>query len=302
MHSARSRVALPAALAVLSASVALPAGPAQARSERGVSAAVSIMPQAWLVRELGGDRVRVITLVGSGESPHSYQPTDRQVSEVMRADLYFRVGIPLEEDTWFRAIRQADRVRIVDMREGIRLRDMHAHCAHDHPHHHEHAAAKDPHIWLDPELLAMQAETVATALIQVDPDHAEAYRSNLSKLRFRLDELDKSIAAALEPHRGKSFFVFHPAWGYFCDRYGLRQIAVEIDGKEPTDSELTELQRQATKQGARIIFVQPQITGRAAKAVADSIGGRVEVADPLAPDVPENLEKMARAIAASYRN
>lgn len=300
MYPARSQASRIAAGVVPAILLAVATCPAHA-NEAQITVAVSIVPQAWLVRQIGGDHVRVITLVGPGESPHSYQPTDRQVSEVMRCKLFFRVGIPLENETWFRAIRQADRVRLVDFRDGITLRDMDVPDLHEGVHDHDHASGKDPHIWLAPKLLAQEARTVAQALEEVDPARAGDYKANLAALLGKLDTLDKLIRKILAPYKGNAFFVFHPAWGYFCDEYGLRQIPVEIDGKEPTDSELTELQRLARKEGAKIVFVQPQITGRAAKAIADSIGGRVEAADPLAADVAANLEKMARAIADSYK-
>jgi len=265
-----------------------------------VTVAVSVLPQAWLVNEIGGDHVRVITLVGAGESPHSYQPSDRQVSEVMRADIFFQIGIPLETGRWFQAIASSKRVKIVDQRKGIELREMNAHSHHDHDAGHGDASGKDPHIWLDPKLLKRQARTVADALTEVDPNRAELYASRLQAVLEKLDKLDETIRAILAPHRGRAMFVFHPAWGYFCDAYDLRQVAVEIEGKEPTDYELTELHRLARRDGIRVVFVQPQITGRAARAIADTIGGRVEIADPLAGDVAENLMRLARAVAASY--
>jgi zinc transport system substrate-binding protein len=101
--------------------------------------------------------------------------------------------------------------------------------------------------------------------------------------------------------RGKTFFVFHPAWGYFADEYGLKQVAIEQEGKEPSDEEATALQRSARQQGVKVVFVQPQIASRGAEAVARAIGARVEVLDPLAPDVLDNLVRAARAIAASYK-
>jgi len=267
---------------------------------RTVTVAVSILPQTWLVGEIGGEHVRTITLVGPGESPHSYQPSDRQVSEVMRADIFFQIGIPLESGRWFQAIVGSNRVAIVDLRQGLELREMNAHSHHDHGQDDADPFGKDPHVWLNPKLLKRQARTVAKALADADPARAVTYETRLDAVLEKLDKLDETIRTLLEPHRGKAVFVFHPAWGYFCDEYGLRQIAVEIEGKEPTDHELTELHRLARKEQARVVFVQPQITGRAAKAIADTIGGRVEIADPLAEDVGENLLRLARAVAASY--
>ncbi len=294
------KIAAGAGLIGLAGVVAPMVRSADGASPRASVVAVSILPQAWLVGEIGGEHVRTITLVGPGESPHSYQPSDRQVSEVMRADIFFQIGIPLESGRWFQAIAASNRVAIVDLRQGIELREMNAHSHHEHEHHDHDPSGKDPHIWLNPKLLKRQARTVANALAEIDSARAKTYEARLHAVLEKLDKLDGAIRTLLQPHRGKAFFVFHPAWGYFCDEYGLRQIAVEIEGKAPTDHELTELHRLARKEQARVVFVQPQITGRAAKAIADTIGGRVEVADPLAEDVAENLLRLARYIAASY--
>jgi len=272
---------------------------------------VSVGPQAWLVEQIGGEAVEVVTLAGPGDSPVTYQPTDAQVSRIMTAAVYFRVGVPFENGSWFEALDHSNKLSIVDTRQGLPLRDMAAHAhpgeadaaGHDHAHAHgaDSAAGKDPHVWLSPKRLKMQARTVADELSRIDPDNKGAYQKNLAALETRCDRTDAALRAALEPYRGRAFFVFHPAWGYFADDYGLRQMAVEIEGKEPSDQQLTDLQRQARASGARVIFVQPQIPGQAAHAIAETIGGRVERLDPLARDVLANLEKAADALAQSFR-
>jgi len=305
--------------AILAATLAaLPLGCGQSRdrtdSTDKLRVAVSITPQAWLVERLGGDHVEVQILVQPGQSPATYQPSDAQISRVMGGDLYIRIGVPFERGGWFRAIREAESLRLVDQRRGIELHEMAAHRHDHHPadhkaeddapdsqdHDHDHdAAGKDPHIWLNPRLLKTQARTVAEALIQTDPAHESTYRSNLAELQSELDELHQSIRDRLEPYEGRTVLVFHPAWGYFLHEYGLRQAAIEIDGKTPSDRELTELQNIARKKGVRTIFVQPQVTGRTAEAVAEAIDGNVEQLDPLAPDVPTNLRHTAERIEAA---
>ena len=116
----------------------------------------------------------------------------------------------------------------------------------------------------------------------------------------RLESLHTSIEGKLKAHRGHSFFVLHPAWGYFAEAYGLTQVAIEIEGKDPTDRELTELQEAAKRAGAKVIFVQSQRRGKSAAAVADAIGARVAMLDPLAGDVEENLRRIASALADSF--
>jgi len=164
----------------------------------------------------------------------------------------------------------------------------------------EATEGKDPHLWLSPRLLKIQAQTVADTLGQLDPAHKADYQRNLAALDGQLDQLDAQIRKMLAPARGKAFFVYHPAWGYFAQEYGLRQIALEQEGKEPSDQELTRLQQLARKEGIKVIFVQPQIASQSAQAAATAIHGRVEQIDPLAENIPANLLHAAQAIAQSY--
>ena len=279
--------------------------PARAAERERLTVVVSIVPQAWLVRQIAGD-VEVVTLVGPGESPHTFQPSDAQVSRLLRADLFFCIGVSFERGPWFDAVAAPGQLAIVDMRRAIKLRRMPGHAHGDEgagpddvatgQHHFE----PDPHIWLSPRLLKTQARTVADALIEVDPSNKTRYEAGLEEVQRRLDEVSRTIRDKLARHSGKAFLVFHPAWGYFAQEFGLRQIAVEPEGKAPADFELTRLQRQARAEGIRILFAQPQIAGRGARAVAAAIGGRVQPLDPLAPDIPENLLHFAEMLAASF--
>jgi zinc transport system substrate-binding protein len=277
----------------------------QADASGPLPVAVSIIPECWLVRQVGGARVSVEALVAPGESPHTYQPNDAQVSRLMRAAVFFRIGAAFEKEPWFQAIQAAQKVRVVDLRDGVQLREE---SPHEHLRQTSGPAAsdpcddegKDPHVWLSPRLLKIQAATVARTLGEADPAHEAEYDQNLAALDSRLDQLDQTLRAKLAPLRGKAFFVFHPAWGYFADEYGLRQISVEVEGKEPSDQELTELQREVRRSGAKVVFVQPQISGRSARAVAEAAGARLEQADDLAEDLPGELLRLADALVKSY--
>lgn len=288
---------------------AAPAGVATPVAVRPLPVAVSIAPQKFLLERLAGEDVRVTTVVTSGQSHETYQPTDQQASEVMRASLYFAMGLPLENGRWFESIRRAERVRIVDCREGIALRTLEGHEHHDHGDDHAHdpghgtpghvcsTDGSDPHVWTTPALLKHQARIMSKALGDAAPWMQARLATSLPALEKELDALDQELRTILEPAKGRAFFIFHPAWGYFADAYGLRQIAIEREGKAPSDHELTELQRQAREEGARVVFVQPQINSKAAEAVARAVAGTVEVIDPLDADVPANLRRVAKAIA-----
>ena len=118
-------------------------------------------------------------------------------------------------------------------------------------------------------------------------------------LNTELAALDAELSAALSGLDSRNFLVYHPAWGYFADRYGLTQVAIEREGKEPGARALTALIEQARREGVRLILVQPQMNPKAAEQVARAIGGRVAVADPLAADYVEGLRQLARLLAGT---
>ncbi len=237
----------------------------------------------WLVEQIGGNQVEVAVLVAPGESPTTYMPSDAQVTHLMRSRIYFRIGVPFENGLWFDAVSKMGRFEMVDLRSGIEWQ------------------GDDPHIWLNPRLLSIQAGTVAEALKQADPNSHALYAENLSRLNSRLKILDEEIRQSLAPFEGKSFFVFHPSWGYFAGEYGLQQIAIESGGREPSDQELTDLQGKARQARITTVFVQPQIQGRSAQAFAKAIGARIETLDPLAADVARNLTTITAQLIRSFR-
>ena len=185
----------------------------------------------------------------------------------------------------------------------------HSEAEHQHddccPHCHGEATdsdSLDPHVWLSPPLLKKQAQNIAAALIELDPAGAEQYRTNLERLLAELDGLHTRIAELLRPHRGRAFYVFHPAFGYFAETYGLREVAIESAGKPPTQRQLRQLIHQAARDRPGAIFVQPQYDSRAAKIIADAIGAEVLVLDDLAFDVIANLEQIAQKIAVTLQH
>lgn len=252
--------------------------------------AVTVPPHAWLVKRIGGPFVTVVTLATPGESPETYQPSEMQVTEVMRSKILFRTGVPFENGRWLSVLEKSN-VRIVDLRERIELiEDAHGH-GDDH---------QDPHIWLSPRLLMEQARTVCEALqdaVGKDDKRHTVFEASLLRLVAELKALDSEIADKLATFGHRRIYVYHPAWDYFCGEYHLHQVALQKEGKEPSDSETTELIGQARADGVKAIFVQEQIAGRSAKAVANAIGAEIVRLDPLAEDVPANLRATAAKIA-----
>jgi zinc transport system substrate-binding protein len=162
---------------------------------------------------------------------------------------------------------------------------------------HDHASG-DPHVWLSPPLVMLQARNILQPLTEVDPEGRDHYERNYKVFIDEIVDLDAELMATFAQSGGlRTFMVFHPSWGYFAAAYGLTQVGVESEGKEPKPRELRDLIEFARKKDIAAIFVQPQYSRKSAEAIAREIGAQVAVADPLAADWAQNL----RAVAGQFK-
>ena len=262
---------------------------------------VTVPPQAYLAERIGGEAVEVHTLVGKGQDPHTFEPTPRQAAALAGASLFFTVDIPFEKRLAAKIAAGNRHLLIVDSTRGmVRLPTEEAH--HETHAKEDHADNEaDPHLWLAPDNLRIMAANMAAALSSVMPERKEALHKNLAALQSEISALNKRLTTTLAPHRGKTFYVFHPAFAYFAQAYGLKQKAVEISGKSPTPRQLSALIRQAREDRVRTIFVQPQFDRKSADTVAQAINGTVASIDPLDREVLRNLAAIAAAIDQSLK-
>ncbi|TVQ84987.1 MAG: ABC transporter substrate-binding protein [Chromatiaceae bacterium] len=296
---------------------------ANAATEPMLSVFVSVLPLQGLVEHVGGGRVAVQTLVQPGQSPHSYEPTPRQIAALAEADLFVRTGVGFEAAAMPRIQAANPTLPILDLRDGLPLRTLEAHdhdadegSAHErgHGHRHDHAAADsdgempdsaaaaealDPHVWTSPPLVRRMAVAIRDRLTELDPAGAAVYAANQRRFDSALVGLDIELRTRLGPLRHRRFLVYHPAWGYFAEAYGLTQIPIEREGKAPAARRLADLIDQARANDIRVIFVQPQFDRRMAERVAREIGGQVVSADPLAADLFASLRHLADLFIAA---
>jgi zinc transport system substrate-binding protein len=259
---------------------------------------VSIIPQAYFVERIGGDRVDVSVMVGPGHSPATYEPLPKQMTQLSQARLYFRIGVPFE-NVWIERISRANpNMLVIDTRRGIELlpMDTHVHSPQVATHGH-HEGLRDPHIWLSVRLVKIQARNICDALISEDPTHAPYYSENLRVFQLDLDRLDTEITEVLSSRNIRRFMVFHPAWGYFARDYQLDQMPIEVEGKGPSGKKLANLIERAREEGIKVIFVQQQFSTKSAEIVARAIGGKVIQIDPLDRDYVNNMRKIAHILA-----
>jgi zinc transport system substrate-binding protein len=277
-------------------------------AEKRLNVFVGIAPLADIVQRIGGPTVDVHVLLPPGQDPHTFELSPRQVAALNNAKAFFYIGMPFEEQIVSRITGSPRRPEIIDAAQGIVKLDMedHEHLTAEKNDNDKNRGADaqrrglDPHVWLSPQYLKIISENVAQTLERLDPDNAKSYIYNLIELLHDIDATNEKIGKMLEPLRGRTFFVFHPAFGYFADAYGLKQEAVEAGGKQPTPRQLLSLIDLAKRENIKTIFAQPQFDPHSAETIAGAIGGRVVPLDDLAKDVLCNLTDIAEKIRESF--
>lgn len=278
---------------------------------------VSILPQEYFVEKIGGDRVEVNVMVQPGEEPATYEPKPQQLKDLSEAEAYVSIGVPFE-NAWMDKIQSANaQMLVIDSAQGIERLEMAAHHHHDEDHieeaehdehgheeeheheeKHDHAEGTlDPHIWLSPQRVKIQAQNIYQGLVTIDPENEATYQANLTQFLGDIDQLDQQIKQNLAGVENREFIVFHPAWGYFAQDYDLEQVPIEVGGQEPSAAELGELIQQAKAENIKVIFAQPEFSTKSAETIATEIAGEVLLITPLAPNWSENLLQVSQTFA-----
>lgn len=266
---------------------------------------VSISPLKYFVDKIGGDNVKTNVMVKSGSSPATYEPQPRQMAELSKSQIYFAIGVPFEQ-AWLPRFKSAgNKLEIINLGNGVVHHAMKTHIHDEDNHAHDEnrndKLIKDPHVWLSPPLARIICQQIREVLIEHDPDNANIYNRNYLKLAKEINELDSELLKTFT-QKGQefNFMVYHPSWGYFARTYGLNQIPIELEGKEPSPKELAQLIEFANKNSVQAIFIQPQFSQKSARAIAKSIGAKILTADPLAENWAENLRNAAGAFAKQH--
>jgi zinc transport system substrate-binding protein len=261
---------------------------------------VSILPQKAFVTAVGRDHINVNELIPPGGSPETYEPKPSDLANVEKADIYFRIGyIPFEKSHADKFAGLNPNMKIIDTSTNVELRyfgkheEEHEDEESEEKHHHEGA---DPHIWLSPILVKKQIDTIAETFSEIDPDNSAEYMKNAEDFKKELDDLHNELELKFKELKTDKLMVFHPAWGYFTAEYGLVQIAIEQDGKEPTAEQLHHLIDEARKENIKVIFVQSQFNKGIAESIAEEIGAVVVSINPLSENYINNLKNVATTI------
>ncbi|HDS00732.1 MAG TPA: cation ABC transporter substrate-binding protein [candidate division Zixibacteria bacterium] len=267
--------------------------PGKSSASQETEVFVGIPPLKYLVEQIAGDQVECHVLLKPGESPHTFEPTPRQMIDLSQSSFYFALGFPFESRITEKLGRDG-KPGIIDIAEGTERRQVHSEAGTDE--HHPHTDTDDPHVWLSPENVRIMARNIERVLEDYDPSDSLVYRNRLKDFLHELDSLDRIIDSLISPYRRSTIMVFHPAFGYFTDYYGLDQIAVETDGKSPSPKQIESIIERARESGIRVIFVQPRFDPKSAESIAGAIDGKVVPIDPLENNLLQNLLDIAEKI------
>ncbi len=263
--------------------------------------AVSVPPQAYFVERIGGKFVEVHVMVPTSESPVTYEPTIRQLAKIRESSIYLKVGspnFPFEIQYLPKILSSNQQLRIINMSEGLQVMPFdsdHNHEASGEENHHANHLHKglDPHVWVSPANVKVCLENIYKVLSQLDLKHKNYYHQNLKVFLKEIDQLDKVIRQSLSNLKSKTFIVYHPAWGYFAREYGLKQVSIEAEGKEPSLQDLKRIIDTAKRNQTKVIFVQKGFSRESAQKIADEIGAQVLEINPLEKDWLDNLKKVS---------
>jgi zinc transport system substrate-binding protein len=262
---------------------------------------VSIEPQQFLVEQIAGEAFQVKSLLPPGASPATFEPEPSHLKDLANAKAYLKIGHIGFENAWMDRISNTNKkMKVYDQSNGVEF------IKSDHVHHHDghghvHSSV-DPHIWLSPSQLYIQIANIKNMLNELMPDSANYFEQNHEKLKVLITNTDKAVMRLFETVDKKTFMIYHPSLSYFAGEYGLTQLPLEYEGKEPSGKYMTELIQKSQKLKINTVFIQKQFPDSKAKAIARELNAKVVKIDPLAYNLPENLLAMAKEIQKSLTN
>ena len=251
---------------------------------------VSIEPLRFFTEALAGDKYNVVSMVPAGSIPETYDPTPQQMVQLAKSRAYFSIGRIGFERAWIDKLKSnAPDMPFYDMSEGIAP-------IIEYPHKNSHELAHaDPHIWNSTANARLIAANVCRALCKTDPAHTTYFESRKDSLMEAIDETERKIREEMAD-ADQAFLIYHPALTYFARDYGLTQVCIETEGKEPSPAYLQQLIRQCRDKYIRVVFIQQEFDRRNAEAIAKELNLTTVSINPLSYRWDEEMLRTARAL------
>ena len=249
---------------------------------------VTITPMQSIIEEITAGDFDIEVIVPKGASPETFEPTPKQVTSFSDAEFIFSTGIIDFEQSLLERI--SDDAKVVNLSNGIEL--IAGSCSHGN---HKHKHGVDPHIWTSPRALRTMVTNAHKAIMAHYPDSVK-YTEATGRLLERIDALDTYCATRIKAEGVEAMMIYHPAYTYYARDYGIEQIAIEHDGKEPSLRQTTALIEKAKEYGVKAILRQPQYSEDKVRAIANDAGAEIITTDPLAEDILGEIERVTEII------
>lgn len=263
----------------------------QQRSTDSADVVVSIEPLKYIVERIVGDDLKIDVLTPIGTSPETYEPTPHDIISLQEAEMIFSTGLIEFETTLLAKIGNQD--KLIELHHDIELiagSCSHAHCDHHH--------GVDPHIWTSPRELRTMARNAHSAIMRHYPDSAH-YTTAYRAFDEELMQLDKECCEALQTTQTKAFVIYHPALTYYARAYGLEQIAIESEGKEPSAKHIANIIEQAKAKGAKSLLYQKEFPRSVVEVIADDMGLEPTEINPLQENAVEFIREITKTITSN---
>lgn len=272
----------------------------QGKKEGGTrTISVTIEPQRYFAEKIAGDLFQINCVTPAGQSPETYDPTPQQMVQISQSQAYFRIGEIGFEQAWMKNLQSQNPDMVVfDLSEGMELikNEEEAH-EEGETHHHHHHGSVDPHIWTSISGARVIAQNTYQAFIKLDPENQEIYQAGYQRLIEEIDSTEAEMKQLLQPLAGTAFIIYHPALTYFAREFGLKQLCIELDGKEPSPAQLKQLLETATQSGAKVVFVQQEFDQKNAELIAKETGCRLVTINPLSYNWHDEMIRLATILA-----
>ncbi|MGF6949566.1 zinc transport system substrate-binding protein [Neobacillus sp. B4I6] len=248
-------------------------------------------PMYYFTQKVAGSSANVELLIPNGAEPHDWEPTAKDMAKIQDADLFIYNSRYFE--SWTEKVLKSindSSLTVVEASKGIKLMNA---LESEEEHHSDHAASKDPHVWLSPVLAQQEVDTIAKAIEKLDPNNKNQYEKNAENFKSQLADLDHLYKETIDQAKKKEFVTQHAAFGYLAKQYGLTQIPIAglSPDVEPTLGKLKELAEVTKKKNVKVIYFEGLTSSKVAQTLANEIGAKTEVLNPLEGLTKEEQEK-----------
>lgn len=263
------------------------------KNERIVS--VSILPQQYFVEQIAGDYVRINVMIPPGMNPATSDLNTEQLKKLLDSDICFAIGyLPFETTHLYPVLEGKEKPLLIKHSDQLELMegDCHPHSAQAHSSH----TGVDPHIWMSPAYAVLMCREIYEVLAETYPEKQTEFLANYERLKQRIEQLARQAEYELANKSQRTFLIYHPALTYFARDYGLEQISIEDEGKEPDPVHLKKIVDTVREKKIPVIFIQNQFDVNNANSVAAETGAQVIPIDPLNREWMKEMENLIRIL------